>query len=451
VRILLLAYYFPPLGGAGGQRNAKVARYLPELGYELTVVTGPGSPDYRWTPIDDDLTGKVAAGVGVHRLRSPEPPRSDGWRFRGERWLGLRSPWERWWYEGAVQLGREVGTEADVIYASLNPYPTARAARALGRELGKPLVVDLEDPWAFDEMMIYPTAVHRRLELARMRRALAPAAAVVMNTPEAAKRVSVRFPEVRRKPVVSIPNGFDSEDFGEPPAERADGKFRIVHTGSLHTDLGRRHRQFARLRRALGGAVRGVELLTRSHVYLLEAVEALIEEEPELASTIEIHLAGSLTGADTEVLQRSSVVRAHGFLPHSETVRLMQSADLLFLPLHDVPVGRRVSIVPCKTYEYLASGRPILAAVPDGDARDLLAEAGNAFLCRPADIGAMRDIIRDQLRRARAGAPVAGPDPSVLARLEPQQLMRELASLLEHVAGGRRPAAQRSAVVEPAA
>ncbi len=67
----------------------------------------------------------------------------------------------------------------------------------------------------------------------------------------------------------------------------------------------------------------------------------------------------------------------------------MRSADLLFLPMHDLPAGRRAGLVPQKTYEYLAAGRPILAAVPDGDARDLLDASGVARLCRPADAAAM--------------------------------------------------------------
>ena len=52
----------------------------------------------------------------------------------------------------------------------------------------------------------------------------------------------------------------------------------------------------------------------------------------------------------------------------------MRSADLLFLPMHDVPPGSRVGIVPGKTYEYLAWETPILAAVPDGDIAEILTE-----------------------------------------------------------------------------
>ena len=38
-KVLILSYYFPPLGMGGTQRAAKFAKYLPEFGWEPTVVT----------------------------------------------------------------------------------------------------------------------------------------------------------------------------------------------------------------------------------------------------------------------------------------------------------------------------------------------------------------------------------------------------------------------------
>jgi hypothetical protein len=147
-----------------------------------------------------------------------------------------------------------------------------------------------------------------------MRRALRAADAVVMNTPEARERVLRRFPELAGKPVVSITNGYDAVDFAAPVAKRDDDSFRIVHTGYLHTQLGLDHRKTRIARRLLGGSMSGVDILTRSHVYLLEAVEELRREEPELGKRIEIHLAGVLTPADRTVGGRSPAVRMLGYV-----------------------------------------------------------------------------------------------------------------------------------------
>jgi glycosyltransferase involved in cell wall biosynthesis len=448
-RVLFLAYHFPPIGGAGVQRNAKFVRYLPEFGYEPVVITGPGPTSDRWTPVDGTLSADIPSGTEVHRLQG-EPTPSSGWRARAERWAWRKSPWHRWWDEQVVDIGRRRAGDADLVYASLVPFEAATAAMRLARELGLPLVVDLQDPWALDEMMIYPSAVHRRVEARRMRQALAAADGIVMNTPESVARVLRAFPELRDKVVVSTPNGFDAADFEGPPPHRSDGRFRIVHTGYLHTELGFRHRRVALARRILGGYFRDVDILTRSHVFLLEAVSRLIADQPALASQIEVHLAGVLTDADRDVAAGSPVARLHGYLPHHETIALMRSADLLFLPLHDLPPGNRLGIIPGKTYEYLASRRPILAAVPDGDIRDLLTEAGNAFVCWPADVPAMMGIVSEQLERTRRGEPAPEPDPDVLARFERRQLTAELAAAFDRVCSLRQPERASTAVPEPA-
>src|SRR6185437_12089909 len=155
----------------------------------------------------------------------------------------------------------------------------------------------------------------------------------------------------------------------------------------------------AQLHRILGGESHGVDILTRSHVFLIQAVERLLEERPELRSRVEIHLAGVLSPADREVAAHSAVVRLHGYVPHTESITLLRSADLLFLPMQNLPPGRRSSTVPGKTYEYIASGRPILAAVPEGDARDILETAGGNYVCRPDDATCMANAISQAIDR----------------------------------------------------
>ena len=112
-------------------------------------------------------------------------------------------------------------------------------------------------------------------------------------------------------------------------------------------------------------------------------------------------------------------------------MRLLESADLLFLPMQKLAPGLRSGNVPGKTYEYLASGRPILAAVPEGDARDILSAAGNASLCRPADVTCLAAAIREQIELWRAGAQRAVPDPEVTRLYERRYLTERLAGVLD--------------------
>jgi len=56
-RLLLVAHYFPPDGGAGTQRPASFCRFLPALGFEVEVVTRAVADTERghWEPRDDSV------------------------------------------------------------------------------------------------------------------------------------------------------------------------------------------------------------------------------------------------------------------------------------------------------------------------------------------------------------------------------------------------------------
>jgi hypothetical protein len=160
-------------------------------------------------------------------------------------------------------------------------------------------------------------------------------------------------------------------------------------------------------------------------------------------------LAGRLTDADRAVVAGLPIVHEHGFLAHRQTIELITSADLLFLPMHDVPRGRRVAIVPCKTYEYLGSRRPILAAVPEGDARDFLAAYGPAHICRPSDVAGIKEGMVEALERADAGVAPPTVNEDLLTRLERRHLAREVAAVIESV-GGESASASASPIAVPA-
>lgn len=430
-RVLIIAYYFPPVGGGGVQRAVKMVRYLPEFGYQPVVLTGAGETADRWAPRDASLAGEIGDGIEVHRVPGPEPKISTGWRWRAERFLFVRSPFDEWWANGVERLGTTLGAGVDAIVGECVPYTTGEPSARVSRATGRPWIADFQDPWALDEMWLYPSAVHRLKDRQRMRTVLGSAAAVVMNTPEAVARVHGAFPELEQRRVVSIPNGFDAADFAGDRPERSDGAFRIVHTGYLHTE---RAAETSRLRHALGGMpVPGVDFLARSHVYVIQAIQRAIARAPGLADAVELHLAGVLAPADIQVIVDVPFVRTHGYVDHAETVALQRSADLLFLPMQDLPDGVRAGLVPGKTYEYLAARRRILAAVPEGDARDLLLEAGNAFVCGPRDVHQMSELILEAYEQWRTGEPQPAPDENVLARYERRAQAGALASLLDEV------------------
>ena len=145
------------------------------------------------------------------------------------------------------------------------------------------------------------------------------------------------------------------------------------------------------------------------------------------------------SSADRELVSRAGVascVRFDGYLDHGAAVASLRSADLLFLPMHDLPAGERARIVPGKTYEYLGARRPILAAVPAGDARDFVLASGLGQVCAPGDCGAMRKILEMSYARWKGQEAAPTIDDDFIRRFERSNLTRSLAAVLDAVATG---------------
>jgi len=394
------------------------------------VITGPGRTTAdRWTPEDASLLEEIPPCVPVYRIPTAPPSvQSD----RLSRWLGLSSEFARWWVPSAIELGEEAAAHENpvAIFATMSPFESAEVAACLSKNLALPWIADLRDPWALDETQIFPTWFHRKAELNKMRRLLLTTSAIIMNTPEAVKRLRRKLPELSRKRIVCITNGFDSEDFSGQKEERSDRKFRIVHSGYLHSDMGLRLNRKKLFYRLSGGTLYDIDISTRSHIVLFKAIERWVKEDPLVEEDLEIVLGGVCSEEDISVIEQfgfSKLVHPIGYIPHRSSVDLVGSADLLFLPMHDLPPGERAGIVPCKTYEYMASGRPILAAVPEGDARDFIGRCGTGFICRSNDEGAMVQTLKRVHADWKKGKNSSRVDLDFVGQFERKRLTQLLA------------------------
>lgn len=425
---LLVAYYFPPLGGAGVQRALKFVRYLPEFGVTPVVVAGPTKAASRWSPEDEDLAAELPHEVAVYRpteecILTHSPMK----KLLGQ-WTGV----EAWWAE-ALRAAVEKAIadhRPDVLVVTLSPFAALETVLGLGARHGIPVVADLRDPWALDEVSVYPSRWHRARAEAEMRRQLARCKRVVLNTPEALCAVVDAFPELDASRLSVITNGYDENDFSGLSPRSPDGRFRVVHSGYLHTAFAMAHDRRSATRRMLGGTACEIDFLGRSHHYLFEAVRELKERGMDLSS-LDVHLLGVLSDEDRALLECSPLepnqVRTPGYVDHGATVRAQVEADLLFLPMYALPDGRRARIVPGKTYEYLASGRPILAAVPEGDARDFVLAAEAGEVVKPNDVQGLAGALERALKR---GPVPSGKRSPAVTRFERRALTAQLAQVL---------------------
>ena len=109
-----------------------------------------------------------------------------------------------------------------------------------------------------------------------------------------------------------------------------------------------------------------------------------------------------------EMLRREGAgvaVRYVGLVPKAEADAFIARSHLLFFLLGENKHVSQTRILTGKIFPYLASGRPILAVVPPGDARDLIeAYAGEVSVIENGDVDGVVRAILDVFARWKAGS-----------------------------------------------
>lgn len=447
-RVLFIAYHYPPGGGGGVQRSAKFVKYLRRLGLGLRVLTTRPEGADGPIPLDPSLMRDVAdTESSVVRLPDPAPKRLKRFllRFKLFRiaWT-LLYPWfmepQAFWCKAAAREGVRIAKRepVDVVYTSSAPYLLTLTGWRIKKKTGLPWVADYRDPWTDDFSPVWPSRLHYRWERRLQRKLMRRADVVVANTPEQKELYVKLLGEDRRDRIVVITNGYDGADFeGEAPARIGDGRFRIVYTGTLDVDPEKGGSGWrSRIRNLLEFAPDWFRLDTYGLKFVAAALAVLKTEHPGAYEKVLLDVYGYATPYQRGILQRHGVAdRAefHGQVNHTESLAAIRSADALLLLTADyVETGRRFPKVMGKTYEYMATRRPVLAPIPDGDMKDFLAAAGTGVFAKnddPADIArAVADLVEK-------GDALISPDDEVIASFERHRQAEQLADVLRRVAG----------------
>ena len=135
-RALVIAYFFPPLGGAGVQRTLKFVKYLPEFGWNATVVS---TRSRLYPSRDTELVREIPHGTRVVRAPALPVARYAAILLHKLGWMRLKEyvAWPDggfgWAPTAFAAAWREVRRERpDVIYSTSAPYggPPRRAGTA---------------------------------------------------------------------------------------------------------------------------------------------------------------------------------------------------------------------------------------------------------------------------------------------------------------------------------
>jgi glycosyltransferase involved in cell wall biosynthesis len=376
-RVLIVAYYFPPLGGIGSIRVASFAQHLPEFGWEPTVLAPRDGAYFR----DPEL-----AFAEDHIIRTP----SIEFSRAGKRLLraggsdvapakvgglraGLRSvarsviyfpdPQAGWYPPAMVTAARRLrGRSFDAVFSSSFPITAHLIARRIARRLKLPWVAEYRDPWS---QTLPPGSILRRRALLLERSLATEASALVMTSPSWATMHSRRW----NRPVDVIPNGHDGQ---APTRARSDHRFTLTYLGSHYPAIQRLD--------AVWEAVRQINEGPNPHVERLRFIG-------ELHHDVDRKLHENKLEALVEVT---------GFLPHREALARLDDASVLIMAGPSDATGLMPSgVIGAKVFEYLATGLPIVyVGDPCCDTGDLLRDYAGCHVLATDDVRGIKAALQ---------------------------------------------------------
>ena len=393
--LLLVAWYFPPDGGAGSQRPCSFARHLPDLGWKTTVLTrGKDHPRSRLSTRDDSLLADIGPRAQIRRIDETGPIVDATGGFEREI-TSTAGPFYRALCDCAADQS------PDIILISMSPFSFSNAIPSIRSSSSSRIVIDLRDPWALDYWPLFRSEV-RQDQMRLMIETFKHVDGVLMNTEEARHEVlsmlGPHLPSDFSQRISVVQNGYSAADFsGESPV--ADDRLRITHAGTFLCELLKSRRTIKqrigdRLKRRSRGKI---DRTGRTPYYLLQAAGILKRTDPDIYHALRFEFIGHDDDHLRACVNQSPCpekVDVIGYLPHAEMIKRIQSAPALFLPCGQLDDSVRELIVPGKTYEYLASCRPILAALHPGDALDLITASGGGYPCKPTCSNSIASSLR---------------------------------------------------------
>jgi hypothetical protein len=180
----------------------------------------------------------------------------------------------------------------------------------------------------------------------------------------------------------------------------------------------------------------------RSHspIYIGKAIQHVVKANPEWQGRIRLDVYGNTYPDEivNRVLDRyglQDIVHLRDRIPHECVQEKIQHADLLFLTLPDRLDGSPGGRVSLKTYEYLMTDRPILAAVPPGENHDFLSSKPGTFLSDPTDVHRMSHNIESLVKRWFKREPISFSRSHLQRELSVSHRALRLAGLVNEVSG----------------
>ncbi len=424
--VLLINYLFPPFGGVGVQRVLSLAKYLPSQGFDVHVLT-PRNP--ASVGKDLKLLAQVPPEVKVHRTvtldvpwglkkalkkivvnKSATPSNSTGSTGKPSRLvqfvndLLLPDP-QVLWVPIAIPAAKHIVREhnIDAVIATVPSFSTLLIGNAVKKAFPRAAFIsDFRDEWItyYIDTLAANRSPRARACAIAVERTTAELSDFVVAVTEAARReIRSRYPEMPESKFRLVTNGYDPDAFRDfSPRPNTTGKTLLTYTGTLYKPA--------------------------DPTPLFEALDTL---PAPLRSSLLLRFIGHVEGAPYRaMLEAHRDISEHkGFLPQRDALKVVEETDYLLLIWHDT------LNVPGKFYDYLGTGKPILAlADPRGDLWKMMERTNAGWCADVRDKNAICTLLESAHQRKEFLSASYRPNREVIAQYARPELVAQYGRVL---------------------
>lgn len=402
-RLLLLTSGFPPAVTAETPALMAACRFLPASGWEPVVMAvAPFHPQHS----DKTLSAEIPSKTKI--FRGPDTPDAAALPAVLSDLLRAPDPLSRN-HKAIVSACLEIirRERPNLIMPVMPSHSLGMVSVELAQKTGLPMVPFFAGLWQADYSAVWTSGVQRLLHGFLERRTVKSASALVTGSDGAAGWFMEKYPGLC-PPVHVAHNSFDPDRTSPAPPVEKGGTLRMGWVDSF----------------------RG----THTPDTVLSGVGEFFRRNPDAA--LQVEHAGLMPGASPT----HANVSFKGLLPWRRMPEFMASCHVLLLTL---PTGiNSHRECPAVAADCLRTGRPIIAATPEGDMSQTLRSLGGAYICQP-DPMALASTLEDVHDHWRKGILRAPRDQMKISeQLSGAVTMKHLAGFLDGFQGsateGRR-------------
>jgi|GEM_PF-2049212 len=415
-KLLLIAYYFPPLGGSGALRPLKIAKYISYYGWDPIIITVK-NPDWYYAH-DPGLLKELDSNVAILKTFAIK----SSWIYRVLNPLRIKKldevirvyfllpdvhiGWLPHTYFSVLKAVKKYNPQ--IIYSTSGPLTCHLVAYLLKKKTGLPWIAEFRDEWIEDPKLVIPTPLHKLIHYKAEKLIVENADKIISMAPVFNELLSKHLNTQSK--FETIQAGFDPDDIIPNNSPKLTNKntntFRLVFTGLFYD--------------------------TFRPKPLIKAITDLIAEGKIPKKGVTVNFVGANSKRELNGVDKFGICEFTGFLPRKEAIKIASKSDALLLLLSK---ERGKDVIPSKTFEYLSSGKPILALVPkNGEVAKLIKKTNAGLVVEFDDIENIKSsflILYNEWKHNCINKYT--PDKKVIEKYSQKKLIGKLAGIFNEV------------------